>query len=137
MTTEDGELFHLGDILSVMSGRLLSPNGVAGVQKLLNYLTDDSIMTHQIPRALTACGPILRKRYPGLAAIPIPVAGEFKTENDLVLWLAGEAAAHGGYTHAVQPLEPEIWQYRNPLEELTDVLPAEKIIVVQMNDKSP
>jgi hypothetical protein len=133
---DDGQLFHLGDILSVMSGRLLTPNGLDGVQQLLSYLTGDDIFTHQIPRALTACGPVLRKRYPGLAAIPIPDPGEFATQNDLDLWLAGEAAAHGGYTHLVRPLAPGIWQSRNPVEELADVMPNAKIIVVSKNEES-
>jgi hypothetical protein len=51
--------FHIGDLLSVTDGRLLSPNHVQGVIELLSHMTGDSLMTHQLPLAADAMEPEL------------------------------------------------------------------------------
>ncbi|MFQ5641804.1 MAG: hypothetical protein ACE5IR_27835, partial [bacterium] len=41
--------FDIGTILSISHGRLLTE--ISNVYKILNYLLDDNLFTHQIPRA--------------------------------------------------------------------------------------
>jgi hypothetical protein len=60
--------FHIGDILSITDGRLISLDHIDGVYKILNYMTGESLMTHQLPRASKACRPILLKQFPKLAS---------------------------------------------------------------------
>jgi len=43
--------FHIGDLVSVGTGYLMPPNGIGGVYQLLNHLTGDNLMTHQLPMA--------------------------------------------------------------------------------------
>lgn len=50
--------FHLGDILSVTTGCLLSPRRMEGVYDILNFMTADNLFTHQLGRRghLRCCG---------------------------------------------------------------------------------
>ena len=51
--------FHIGDILSVTTGRLVSPRRMDGVYDILNFMTGDNLFTHQLPRAARECaGPL-------------------------------------------------------------------------------
>lgn len=43
--------FHIGDVLSAMTGTLVSPRHIGGVYDVLNWMTGESLMTHQLPRA--------------------------------------------------------------------------------------
>lgn len=70
--------FHLGDVLSITTGRLLSPEGMAGVYRILNHMTGRELYTHQLPRAADACAPVLLERFPQLADIELP---EITPEN--------------------------------------------------------
>lgn len=64
--------FHIGDVLSVASGILLSPSHVGGVYDILNWMTGDDLFTHQLPRASRECEPFLREWFPELTAVEIP-----------------------------------------------------------------
>ena len=60
--------FHLGDILSVTTSRLVSPRHIDGVYDILNWMTGDNLFTHQLPRASRECeGPLLAQ-HPDLAS---------------------------------------------------------------------
>lgn len=58
--------FHISDVLTVTTGRLLSNRHIEGAYSILNFLTGDSVFTHQIPRAMDECGPWLRAQFPQL-----------------------------------------------------------------------
>lgn len=58
--------FHISDVLSVTTGRLVSSRHMDGIYDLLNFLTGDSIYTHQIPRVMDECKPWLRAQFPEL-----------------------------------------------------------------------
>jgi hypothetical protein len=60
------KLFHLSDVLSVTTGRLVSTRHIDGVYDLLNFLTGDRLFTHQLPRASRECEPWLRSQFPQL-----------------------------------------------------------------------
>lgn len=47
MTTKT---FHVGDILSVITGRLVSPTHMDGIYAICSHLAGESVMTHQLPR---------------------------------------------------------------------------------------
>ncbi len=61
--------FHLGDILSITTGRLVSLRHIDGVYDILNFMTGDNLFTHQLPRASRECAPELKKQFPALAEI--------------------------------------------------------------------
>ena len=58
------KLFHISDILSVTTGRLVSTRHIDGVYDILNFLTGDDLFTHQLPRANRECEPWLRSQFP-------------------------------------------------------------------------
>jgi len=60
---EDGSRrFHIGDVLSITTGRLVSPRGIDGVYDILGYMTDDSPYTTQLGRFAEECLPYLEKQ---------------------------------------------------------------------------
>jgi hypothetical protein len=68
--------FKLGAVLSVVSGKLLCP--IDDLYEILNYMTGDDLMTHQLPRASKMCKPAILKQWPLLAEIK---TDQINTEN--------------------------------------------------------
>ncbi len=58
--------FHISDVLTVTTGRLVSSRHMDGVYDILNYITGDNLFTHQLPRAARECEPWLAAQYPYL-----------------------------------------------------------------------
>jgi len=51
--------FHIGDVLSITHGRLVSPRHMDGIYDILNFMTGD-----QIPRATEECREPLLRQHP-------------------------------------------------------------------------
>jgi hypothetical protein len=66
VTTKISKAFHVSDVLTITTGRLVSRNGVSGLYKILNFLTGDNLFTHQLPRALDEVSVVLKPRFPEL-----------------------------------------------------------------------
>lgn len=112
MTTKT---FHLGDILSITTSRLVSPRHIDGVYDILNFMTGDNLFTHQLPRACDECqGPLLAQ-HPDLAGIEVPNFGG--SESAVKAWLAEQVAIYGEYRE-VALLAVGAHEYINPLTEL-------------------
>lgn len=60
------KLFHISDVISITTGRLVSSRHIDGVYDVLNFLTGDDLHTHQLPRASNECLPWLRTQFPVL-----------------------------------------------------------------------
>ena len=60
------QLFHISDVLSVTTERLVSSRHMDGIYEILNFLTGDNLFTHQLPRAMDECRPWLRSTFPNL-----------------------------------------------------------------------
>jgi len=58
--------FHISDVLSVTTGRLVSSRHMDGIYDILNFLTADNLYTHQLPRAMCESEPWLRILFPTL-----------------------------------------------------------------------
>jgi hypothetical protein len=58
--------FHISDVLSVTTPRLLSSRHMEGVYEILNFLTGDSLYTHQLPRACREVRPWMATQFPQL-----------------------------------------------------------------------
>lgn len=126
--------FHLGDILSVTTERVLSPRGMAGIYELLNYMTDDDLFTHQLPRAATACRPGLLAQYPELGAV-CP-SEDLSGEGPVRDWLAVMVKIYGEHLD-VQPLQIGVWKRRNPLAELAEMVGPERVVPVVIGSEEP
>ena len=120
--------FHIGDILSITTGRLVSKRQIEVVYDILNYMTGDDLFTHQLPRASEECAPTLRTQLPEVGAIEAP---EFRDEEHVWSWL-GEVATQYGETHPVLPLHPEDHTSIDPIEEIHLMGYGDKLITVEL-----
>ena len=123
----DTKAFHIGDILSVTTGRLVSPDHIGGVYNILGWLVGEDLMTHQLPRVARECEGFLREQFPDLPTEDdMP---EFDGEESVLAWLA-EAVAQHGETREV-PKMPEVDHTQiNPLMEFQLMRPDAEIIPV-------
>ena len=64
--------FHIGDVLSAATGRLVSPRHIGGVYDILGWMVGEDLMTHSLPRVSRECEPALRAQFPDLCAVEIP-----------------------------------------------------------------
>lgn len=118
--------FHIGDVLSVTGDKLVSPRLIGGVYDILNFMTGDSLFTHQLPRACRECRPALLKQHPQLASVDDSgVTGE-----TWKAWL-DEQIARFGETLPVEPLAEHEHEFIDPVSELAEMVHPGKIIVVE------
>jgi hypothetical protein len=123
--------FHLGDILSVTTGLLVSSRHIDGVYDILNWMTGDSLFTHQLPRAGEECkGPLLAQ-HPDLAGVQVPDA--FTGKEHVLAWLAEQVERYGE-TRPVTPLAEADHTRINPLDELRMIRPDMPVIAVDLGD---
>lgn len=111
----DTEEFPLGDVLSWITGKMVSLNGIEGPWALANWMTGVDLHTHQLVRAGEACGRELRTQFPKLRAIHVP---EFRgDEVFLRQWLTRLERRHGKLLRVERP-KAGFYEAMNPLEEL-------------------
>jgi hypothetical protein len=109
--------FHIGDVLSITTGKLVSPDHMGGIYAILNWMTGESLYTHQIPRACGPCSAELLRQFPELGAVDVPS----KMPPDTVAgWLA-EQVVKFGETRDVMPLPAGAYEMRNPLVEAMEM----------------
>jgi hypothetical protein len=123
-TTPTTESFSLGAVLSVTTGRLLCP--IDGVYRILNFMTGDSIYTHQIPRVMDECKPHLLRQFPALAQVDASIV----TPDNWQDWLHQQEAVHGDQL-TVAPLPPGEHYQIDPLSELAEKVHPSKIVTVK------
>ncbi|HKM19995.1 MAG TPA: hypothetical protein VJY47_02105 [Candidatus Dojkabacteria bacterium] len=112
--------FHIGDILSVTTGYLLAPSHMEGVYAILNFMTNDNLFTHQLPRASKECQPFLLEQMPWLADI----SAEGVTKENFETWLNAIVQKYGE-THEVKPLPVGSHLHIDPITELVQILNEE------------
>lgn len=134
MTSEASRRFHLGDILTITTGRLVAQRHMEAVHDILDWMTGDQLFTHQLPRAMDECQPALLAQHPDLADLDVPeFGGDVKAEVDA--WLAQLVARFGEYRE-VHPLDPGDHTVINPLAELAMNHPGVTVIPVVLPDEA-
>jgi len=126
-TMSDTRDFDLGDVLSITDGRLVSPRLIEGVYDILNFMTGDSLYTHQLPRAMRACqGPLLAQ-HPQLADVDRTTK---LGPDNFREWLAAQKRIYGE-TLPVAPLAPQTWTQINPVLEAEALVGKDRVIAVE------
>ncbi|HPL92974.1 MAG TPA: hypothetical protein PLB38_01680 [bacterium] len=99
--------FHIGDVVSVVTHRLVSPRGKEGILDFLSFMIGYNIFDHEIGRAMDLCMPYLFDQFPQLKSSEMQFAtGELiemlktpsgKSEPDMLIlgWLS--SVVHGSY----------------------------------------
>lgn len=119
--------FHLGDILSVTDGRLLSPTHITGVAALLSHLAGEPLMTHQLSLAAGAMRPELIDQHAWLCGLGPPKGADVP---DLISWLDWAVREHGEF-HEVTPA-PLAWGRHDPIQDFRNQSPNAETIVVEL-----
>lgn len=118
--------FHLGDILSVTTERLVSPRHIEGIYDILGWMTGDALFTHQLPRANDECkGPLLAQH-----------PEDFGGKEGVDRWLAEQVAVYGE-TREVAPLADGDHTHIDPLTELQKMRPDAGHVVIVLPDEEP
>lgn len=136
--------FDLGDVLSVTTGMLLSPKGMDGIYEILNYMTRDSLYTHQLPRAYRECAPHVLRQHPELANNRLRDAvrelrlllatTEDKDKGSRVAAWVGTLKEFYGNTLPIEPIPQDDHDKIDPMEELEAMVGDNKKIIVVRPD---
>jgi hypothetical protein len=113
----DAKAMPLGDILTVTTRCLVNRDGIDGLYKFLDYMTNDYLLTHQLPRASDECRPHLFAQHRWLADINIPNWTHPTLHPTVLKWLEEIEAIHGR-TVIVEPLAPSDHTVIHPMAEL-------------------
>lgn len=119
--------FHLGDILSISTGYLVSNGHIGGVYNILNHMTGDDLYTHQLPLACDAMKPELFQQHPWLADVEKPTE-KLSTEADCIAYVASVADVHGEW-HDIESA-PQAWGTHDMLQDLKNQCPDKQVIVI-------
>jgi len=119
--------FHIGDVLSVTTGILVSRELIGGVYKILNWMTGEELYTHQLPRVCREAAPVLLAKYPTLA--DAEAEAEAVTPDSVDNFLARMEKRYGK-TLAVPKLSVDQHERIDPMSELAERVHPDKIIVV-------
>lgn len=107
--------FHIGDLITITDGHMVSPELMDGVYKILSYMTGDSLMTHQLITASDIMEPVLVEQHPWLKEIEFPddlIPDEFH----VMQWL-DELSEKYGKMHEVTP-RPDLWIDHDPMSDM-------------------
>jgi hypothetical protein len=141
---EMSRLFHVGDILSITTGKLVSTRLMEGVHDILNFMTSETLSNHQLKRASQICKPELMKQLPVLGTREIAVisveelTGLLKNkdsdpESIVSDWLSKNIYPITGEFMNVQPLDVA-YPSMDPAEEMEWMQGSnEGIIVIPVN----
>jgi len=136
--------FHLGDVLSITTGRLVSSRHIDGVYDILNFMTGDNLFTHALPCASGECKPYLIEQFPQLVTPEMDSAiaelgdalksksGEVEAEKVVANWLTKQVTKYGEM-FAVKPIPNNVHEVKNPIAEAAEMMGGpEKVIAVSI-----
>lgn len=117
--------FDLGTVLTVTTGIFLCE--MDNLYEILNFMTGDSLMTHQLPRASDDCKPSLLEQFPELSNIVVP---ELENKEECLEYL-NLIAGDFGNKFKVEPLKEPT--HHDPILELQEMMSDDqKLIIVQL-----
>ncbi len=117
--SEKNRMFHIGDVLSVTTGKLVSPRHMDGIYDILNYMTGENLFTHQLSRACDVCGQALKVQHPQLA----DVTGDEVTTKNHQAWLQRQVKRFGKQL-SVRPLSDGAYKPMNPIVDAALMMSA-------------
>lgn len=118
------KMFSLGQMLSITDGHLMCQ--IDGVYEILNYLTDDDLYTHQLPRAAEVCKPYILQVYPQLAQFDGSGINAANYRERLE-----SAEAKFGEFLPLSPLPSGVHLHIDPVEELGAMVGDDNVIVLR------
>ena len=132
--------FALGDILSITTGRLVSERHMDGIYDILNYMTGQNLFTHQIPRAMDHCRPVLEALYPALSHVALhdelqrlSAALKHTQDPDTVVtqWVRRMIEEHGAALEVPQLSLAE--QFESPIADAIEMMGGDPSRVITLD----
>lgn len=130
------KLFHISDVLSITTGRLVSYRHMEGVYAILGWMTGESLFTHQLPRAMRECLPEILRQFPVLAEVRLPAdpasLGNIDVRHD---WIDSVRKNLSLGSHlAIAPLPEREPQYDTPIADAVEMMGDPTKVLVIDND---
>lgn len=123
--SEPTKEFSTSAVLSTVTGRLMG--SIGGVYEVLNWMTGESVYTHQIPRISREAVPVVLEMHPTLSEA-ISEAEQVTTDNWRD-WLTTWEDRYGPVI-AVPKMNTDQHERIEPLSELAEKVHPEQIVVV-------
>jgi hypothetical protein len=119
--------FPTCDVLSTITGRLMGDIG--GIYEVLNYMTGESVFTHQLPRIGREATPVVVAAHPQLQQA-IDEAGQVNTDN----WKQWRQTWEDRYgpTIAVPKFTEATHERIDPLSEAAEHFRPDQIVTVKV-----
>ena len=106
----------LGDILTVVTDKMFSPHGLAGLGAFLQFLVGEEVYNHQFRRVMLGeCRPWLLAWHPQLREVDAHLVEPATAQ----MWLA-EQIQRFGKTLVVEQIPPELHERIDPESELVE-----------------
>jgi hypothetical protein len=128
-SSENMKEFPTRDVLSVVTGTLMGEIG--GVYEVLNWMTGESLFTHQLPRVAGEAAPVILAAHPALTKA---VAEVYQVTPDNVLEWAQTWTMRYGDTIAVPRLNADQHESIDVLSELAEKVHPDRIVVVGVGE---
>ncbi len=125
-STSERKAFPIADVLSVVTGRLLVED-IGRVYGILNWMTGESLFTHQLPRVGREAEPAILAAHPELAEAV--AEAEAVTPESWRTWLATWTERYGAEL-TIPKLTADQHERIGPVPELAETVHPDNIIVV-------
>jgi hypothetical protein len=119
--------FPIAAVMSTVTGILVSEDGIGCVYEVLNWMTGESVYTHQIPRISRETVPVILALYPDMQAA-IDEAEQVNGENWRE-WLARWTERYGAEI-SVPVMNIAEHERIDPMSELAEMVPPDSIITI-------
>ncbi|MBB3411274.1 hypothetical protein FHT87_005227 [Rhizobium sp. BK316] len=127
MADRKTKTFPIDAVMSTLTGFLVSESGIGCVYEVLNWMTGESVYTHQIPRISREARPVLLAEYPDMQGA-IDEAKQVNGENWRD-WLATWTERYGTEI-AVPVMNIAEHERIDPMSELAEMVPSDRIIAI-------
>jgi hypothetical protein len=125
--TSKTKIFPVEAVMSTVTGFLVSEGGIGCVYEVLNWMTGESVYTHQIPRICREAVPVLLALYPNMQAA-IDEAEQVNADNWRD-WIAKWKDRYGDEI-AVPLMNIAEHERIDPMSELVEMVSPERIITI-------
>lgn len=119
--------FPTAYVMSTLTGRLMS-DGMSSIYEVLNWMTDENVMSHQFPRIMREARKVLVKRYPAMAQAVDEA--EQVTQENWQTWRDRWIDRYGP-TIAVPKFDADTHERIDPHSELAEQVHPDRIIVAK------
>lgn len=119
--------FPIANVLTIVTGRLLCEMG--GIYEILNWMTSESLYTHQLPRVGREAKPVLLAAFPQLQ--DASEAAVVVTHENHLEWLAFWKGKYGEALDVPKMTQNE-HERIDPISEAAEHFRPEQTIVIKV-----